>query len=138
MIEIPGVIETALAKDKSLDGAVMISLATFIPWLTSSGLPFFPDYTDHGPDHIANVLKTASSLISDEGRKNLTPGDAAVLTLAVLLHDSAMHLSEDGFVALVNSDPTETVIQGFNDKPWPLLWNFNLDKHFLYIQQSII
>jgi molecular chaperone HtpG len=121
-INIPLRLKEQLKKDDSLSGAVISSLAEFAPWIDQSRMPFFPEYTDHGIDHIEGVLVTASSLISDEVWENclMTSGDSAMLILSTLLHDSAMHLTEDGFVELVSDN--ERKIIGFDDKPWQSLW----------------
>ncbi len=121
-MQIPSQLKQLLAKKPALMSGVMLSLEEFKPWLKASGVPFFPEYTDHGLDHIKGVLRTVDALTSDESRKTITPDDAAVLILATLLHDMAMHLSEDGFVELVRPDSRWEVIDGFNDKRWHLLW----------------
>ena len=121
-MRLPEQLKQKLAKDAALSGAVDSSLAEFEPWIKSSGLPFFPEYTDHGPEHIENVLQTAYALMSNESREIITPSDAAVLVLAILLHDVAMHLSEDSFFYLIRHDQNHPVIDGFDDKPWCLLW----------------
>jgi len=64
------------------------------------------------------VLDTASSLIADAAWPLVTPGDAGALVLSTLLHDCAMHLSEDGFIALV----TGRYAPATAEKPWPELW----------------
>lgn len=85
-------------------------------------MPFFPEYTDHGPKHIEDVMTTAEGLIRDESWECLTPEDTAVLILGILLHDCAMHLSEDGFLALLNPAEPRLLIDDFRDRPWPDLW----------------
>ncbi|BCO28329.1 chaperone protein HtpG [Rhodoferax lithotrophicus] len=97
------------------------TLDHFEPWLEQSGMPFFPGFTDHSPRHINEVLVTASSLISDEAHALLSPEDITVLVLAVLLHDSGMHLTQDGFRALVQKKLT-TLVSGLGDRPWNQLW----------------
>lgn len=65
------------------------------------GLYFFPEFTDHGPTHIASIFNTSESLISGPSWKRLTGDDAAAFLLAVLFHDAAMHLTADGLIGLV-------------------------------------
>src|SRR5690349_13845495 len=115
-MNIPKLFNQKLAEDPGLRSAVDSAIIAFVPWLKDSKLPFFPDYTDHGVDHIEQVLITASALIRDEARKFLTPQDAAALVLATLLHDAAMHLTEDGFIALVAGKCSKQRINGFDDK----------------------
>jgi len=85
-------------------------------------MPFFPGFTDHSPRHINDVLKTASALISDESHSLLSPEDVAVLIIAILLHDCGMHLTQDGFRALISSDTSSTIINELKDVPWKKLW----------------
>ena len=120
-VQIPKKLAHVLGRDQALDGAVKLSIAQFEPWIKHSNLPFFPEYTKHDLDHIEGVLRTASELIADKAWFAITPADAAVLVLSALLHDCALHLSEDGFVSLL--DPgRENVVKGMSDKPWPALW----------------
>jgi molecular chaperone HtpG len=85
----------------------------------STTLPFFPEYTDHGPRHIADVLRTIDGIIPDESLPYISPVDAGVLIVAVLLHDVGMHLTEDGFRSLIDSSdvPCALDVEG-----WPALW----------------
>ncbi len=121
-MNIPPRLSRILAQNQRLDGAVKLSLSEFEPWFKGSHLPFFPEYTDHGVEHLEEVLVSASSLIRDEAWGILTPGDAAVLILSVLLHDCAMHLSEDSFVALVSSPAGTRSLPLMRDSPWNALW----------------
>lgn len=119
---IPERLEEKLAQDRSLRRAVDDAVAEFGPWLRESRLPFFPDYTNHGAGHVEGVLVTASSLIGDEAWAGVTAADATVLVLAALLHDCALHLTEEGFQALVSGSTHAKCIDGFGDAPWPELW----------------
>jgi len=121
-MQIPSQLNELLERDHGLAGGVKATLAHFEPWLRRNSMPFFPEYTDHGIEHIEGVLRTAFSLIRDEARELLTPADATVLILSVLLHDVAMHLSKDGFLALVDPHQPRQLIAGFDDKPWSHLW----------------
>lgn len=121
-MQIPQRLDYILERDQELDGAVKLSVAQLQPWIDNSNLPFFPEYTKHDVGHIEAVLRTAVSLIRDEAWETLTPADAAVLTLSILLHDCAMHLLEDGFISLLKSGRSEQSIPGMDDKPWNLLW----------------
>jgi len=65
-------------------------------------LTFFPEYTDHGPKHIQRVLDACDGLMTDESFAAVSAQDLGVLTLAVVLHDRAMHLSEDQFLRVID------------------------------------
>jgi molecular chaperone HtpG len=121
-VQIPQKFDDILKPDQKLHGAVMLSVAEFDPWLRLSGTPFFPEYTDHGPKHISDVLATSSAIIRDESWSVITSADIAVLTLAIVLHDCAMHLSEDGFLSLVKPRVDRARIEGLGDAPWTTLW----------------
>jgi molecular chaperone HtpG len=121
-IKIPEAFAAILNRDASLEGGVKLSLAEFEPWLSLSGLPFFPEYTDHGPSHINDVVTTACAIIRDSAWDVLTSADIATLVTAILLHDSAMHLTEDGFLSLINPSSSRPLITGIADRPWPDLW----------------
>jgi hypothetical protein len=117
---LPPKLEAVLKGNGLLHGSVLISYAEFKPWLESAGTPFFPEYTDHSSKHIVEVLQTASSLVRDEAWSVLTAGDSALLCLATLLHDSAMHLTEDGFLSLVHDASPPALVPG--DERWPDMW----------------
>lgn len=121
MIRLPKLFEAKLKEKSDLYADVTTSLKLFEPWLEQSGMPFFPGFTDHSPRHINDVLTTASSLLSDDSHILLSPDDIAILTLAVLLHDSGMHLTQDGFRALVQQTRAP-LCPSLGDRPWQTLW----------------
>src|SRR4051812_14860931 len=90
-----------LAGDQVWQAAVLGSLASFENWISRDDLFFFPEYTDHGPKHISAVLETCGHLIAQNAWTALTTPDVGALVIATLLHDSAMHLTGDGFQFLV-------------------------------------
>ncbi len=123
MISIPERINDLLNKSQSHSGFTLGSLANFSTWIEDNSTVFFPDYTDHGPTHLNEVLASADSLISDSSWKHLTPDDASALVISVLLHDCSMHLSEDGFYSLIEGqyEPIQSrYLQ--NDPLWENLW----------------
>ena len=108
--------------------------------LADNKLPFFPNYTDHGIDHINRVLKSEVELVPrqvwENSRKDSDPSllggaDAAVIIGSTLLHDLAMHLRPTGFQELVSRDSrfrplpwfSESHIDHLCDQPWHQLWN---------------
>jgi molecular chaperone HtpG len=121
-IKIPEAFAAILQGNTGLQGGLMLSFAEFEPWLRLSGTPFFPEYTDHGLAHINDVMTTSSAIVRDTAWEVITPADVAALALAILLHDSAMHIAEDGFITLVNPNSNRPLITGTLDKPWPGLW----------------
>lgn len=120
MMEIPTSLSEVLQEDDSLNGAVHTVLALIRPWFEDNKLVFFPEYTDHGPKHIQDVFNTTESLISADAWNILRPADIATLIIGILLHDCAMHLSEEGFITLITQK--RDVNEGFRDKSWQELW----------------
>ena len=107
--------------------------------LADNKLMFFPDYTDHGTEHIQNVLKSQVELVPkdvwDESKLDSEPrllcdADAVVIIGATLLHDIAMHLTAPGFLELISDDSRFKPVPWFNedheghagDRPWRELW----------------
>ncbi|MEA2164452.1 MAG: molecular chaperone HtpG [Thermoanaerobaculia bacterium] len=121
-ITVPERIASLLAVSQQLNGSVLLTLAKFEKWLEANKVVFFREYTDHGPDHVNQVLATASSLISDDSWTIVTSADAAVLVLSTLLHDAAMHLREDGFAWLVTHGQAPAPSFKDRDLGWPELW----------------
>jgi molecular chaperone HtpG len=122
-IRYPELFEKRLAANKKMRSAVDGTAAEFDGWLKDSKLPFFTDYTDHGPEHLNHVMVTTAALIPLEAQEKLTAEDAAILVLAVLLHDSALHLSEAGFQSLIKGKAAGNRIEGIDTTSWPNLWD---------------
>ncbi len=103
-IQIPDEIDRILDRAEDVCDPVRNTLSLYSGWLVASKLPFFPEYTDHGPTHISAVLASAEHLISVSTGESprpldlLTPVDMGTLILAVLLHDIALHVTEDVFI----------------------------------------
>lgn len=121
-ITIPSRLRKLLGRSPGLEAAVQSSLVEFGEWLSFSHVPFFPDYTDHGPSHISAVLATADNLIPGRVIRLLTPQDVAVLVLAALLHDVGMHLTTEGFSSLIQGQAELKPVLELNDEPWAHLW----------------
>lgn len=122
IMNIPQKIKSCLERKPSQLHHVLAAIDQFSPWINNT-LPLFPEYTDHGPQHVEDVLNSAVGLIAKSAWSKLSSTDAMVLSLSVLLHDCAMHLTEYGFVSLVKSRSVWQPIDGFHDKPWDQLWS---------------
>ncbi len=122
-MDIPKKLDDLIKQDKNLTSAVYGVIDKYVQILgnQNTGLFFFPEYTDHGPDHIKGVLETATALITDKvWEKNLlTPEDASVLVIAALLHDSAMMLTPDAFKRILEPSWKK---HSFDEKKWSLLF----------------
>lgn len=124
-MKIPERLEKLLLKPEASDirGALYSSLSAFEPWIADNKLPFFPEYTDHGINHIEAVFETAESLIREEAWGVFTAADSATMLLAILLHDSAMHLTPDSFIALIDDQNTDYRVEDLDIKTWCQLWD---------------
>jgi molecular chaperone HtpG len=121
-MDIPDRLAKKIEQNSALHGAILQSLAEFKPWFDNSKTPFFPEYTDHNWSHVTQTMATASALIQEEAWPLVTSTDAALLVLAVVLHDCGMHLAEDGFLTLITDHANKYALQGWTEKPWPILW----------------
>jgi molecular chaperone HtpG len=121
-MDIPEHLAQKMRNNAELYGAVLQSIAEFKPWLDHSKTPFFPEYTDHNWSHVAQTIAAAASLIRDDAWPEFTPDDACVCVLAVLLHDCGMHLSEDGFLVLINDKSNDRRVEGWSEQSWGALW----------------
>jgi Histidine kinase-, DNA gyrase B-, and HSP90-like ATPase len=118
--------------------------------LTDNQMPFFPAYTDHGPEHVEQVLAAGVRLVPDAAWVNglIQPADAAVMACATMLHDLAMHMREHGFLHLISPDCEYRPLSWFADAqgsrspdlPWPELWaDFQREaRHFGKSQLDLI
>jgi molecular chaperone HtpG len=113
----------ALLSESPEEGPVRLAFERYLAVLSTanSGLFFFPEYTDHGPAHIRNVLTTAVALLSKKAWATLTSNDGAVLASSALLHDAAMFLTADSLIYLLTT-PSSPVIPQLDAKSWPDLF----------------
>lgn len=123
MIRIPSRMRAKLEQDQKYSAFVQTCISNISPWLNDNKTIFFPEYTDHGITHLNDVLLTADSIISDESWSHITPQDAAAMITSILLHDCAMHLTEDGFYNLIH-DNTPKVNSRYTgiEKKWSDVW----------------
>jgi molecular chaperone HtpG len=137
-IEIPPRL-AALLRGSPLEAPIGLLVDRVSVILADNKLPFFPDYTDHGINHVNDVLRSEVELVpkavwdrstADADPRLLNDVDAAVIVGATLLHDIAMHLRPAGFLELV-SDATrfkplpwfrEQQEEHATDRAWPDLW----------------
>lgn len=125
-IAIPAFLEEKL-KEAKYHHVVLQTINHFQEWFIDSKMPFFPDYTDHGIEHLQDVLITSTNLIPPTSQDYFTPADAVVLVMAVLFHDSALHLSEAGFQELIQGNYSNNCTQIFDKHNWQQTW-----KDFLF------
>lgn len=123
-IKIPEKFENILKKNDVYHSEILRLNDDFTNWTKENRLEFFPEYTDHGSEHIQSVLDTAESIINEQSFSILTPEDIYVLISSILLHDSAMHLEKFGLWSLLTNDVFNGAIIGNNNqKQWIEKWN---------------
>lgn len=136
-LNIPKRMKERLEQDSGINSFTLTSVNNLKPWLDANTTIFFPEYTDHSFVHLNEVLATAESIITDESWDTITPEDISVMIVSVLLHDCAMHITEDGFYSLIKDIYPPIKSQYVSTEPkWSLMWSdyvaeakrFNSDK----------
>lgn len=124
VLNIPKRTKDLLESNQSYNSFVLSCLSGSEEWLSDNKTVFFPEYTDHGLIHLNEVLLTADSIISDESWSQLSAQDAAALIVSVILHDCALHISEDGFYSLI-TDKFPAIKSKYleNKVEWSVLWS---------------
>jgi molecular chaperone HtpG len=120
ILKLPPRLAKKLMSDELEYGRVRMFVDKFEVILRDNKLEFFPEYTDHGIDHITDVLNAAEELISEPSWELLTANDVSLLVQAVVLHDLGMHLNSHLFHNLITND--EITIKEIDKKTWPALW----------------
>jgi len=83
---------------------------------------FFPEYTDHGIEHVESVLLSAIKIISEESYEYLNADDVMVLILSIILHDLGMHISVESFLSLIESDSNDLKCNDLDAYSWKISW----------------
>ncbi|WP_298421217.1 ATP-binding protein [uncultured Kordia sp.] len=123
-ILLPESFTTKLSTNQKIDAIVKKVLANYAEILTENRLYFFEEYTDHGIQHIQNVIYGADNLITKETYNNfLKVEDIASLILSIVLHDIGMHISLEGFKLLIDGGHDNILITDFDKKTWSELWD---------------
>jgi hypothetical protein len=121
-MHVPAFLEAAYQADHQLSSWVSSALARVDAHVRSNRMVFFPEYTDHGISHLELTLQTALDLATETAQGLLTANDAAVLAVAVALHDFGMYLTRDGFESLISKESVWRGVPQFDDKAWDELW----------------
>lgn len=126
-VDIPTALASILQTNQRAAASVASSLSVIEIWLADNRLVFFPDYTNHGLGHVKSLLSSMTDIISPRAWSHLTAEDASALVLAIALHDCAMHISEVGFLSLIDGSYSTDGISAYflrrcNDTSWTVLW----------------
>lgn len=136
-LNIPTRMKEKLEQDSNVHSFTITSVNNLRPWLDANTTIFFPEYTDHSFTHLNEVLATAESIITDESWSTITSEDVSAMIVSVLLHDCAMHLTEDGFYSLIKDEYKPIDSRYVDAEPkWSVMWSdyiaeakrFNSDK----------
>lgn len=137
--EIPTFLKGKIAENNDVQATVSNAMSTMHPWFLDNKLFFFPEFTDHGVDHINTVLATVELLISKDARSVFSSQDAGAITVAVLLHDCAMHLSWDGFRTLLSGEYVASSALLPTDAPtWPELFRSFMHRAIRWDQRKLL
>lgn len=138
-MQLPARIESLLKKDEELNAVIQSAMVKITSWIKDNKTVFFPEYTEHGISHLEEVLETASSVINDGAWEHLTSTDAAAIITSTLLHDCALHLTEDGFYYLISGNyQSKKSIYTSTEESWPILWQSFLIDSRRYNKDKLI
>ncbi|QHV99295.1 HD domain-containing protein [Spirosoma endbachense] len=122
-ITIPKKLEMILNQSPDIEAIVKKTATDFAPIFRDNKLYFFEDYTDHGIEHIENVLSAAENIIVDNTFNIITPNDVSALILSVLLHDIGMHTGFETFKSIIENHAYDDVmVNSIDSKTWSELW----------------
>jgi molecular chaperone HtpG len=121
-MKIPPHLANGYRTDHALDSFVSTSLDRIEGHISANSLVFFPEYTDHGIEHIEATLQTAFDFATDDAKKLITPVDATVLCVSVGLHDLGMYLTREGFESLIAKNSKWKGVPFFDKESWLELW----------------
>lgn len=99
------------------------SLIPFLHLLQDNNLFFFPEYTDHGINHIEAVLRSIENLISDDTFDKLSSLDICAIIVATVLHDIGLHASPELFRNMLAGKYDNIPNNLFKEKRWEELWD---------------
>jgi len=120
---IPTKFEKILKQNNVYHAETLRLISKFSEWIKENKVEFFPEYTDHGIEHIQSVLNTAENITNDKAFDLLNSEDIFVLVSSILLHDCAMHIDKYGLWSLLKNDNFNGVVLGSsNTKKWIDKW----------------
>lgn len=121
-LKLPNRFQKTLESNQALYSIVLKTCSEFGEILTENKLFFFPEYTDHGINHVENVLNSSNNLIPKNTFNILTTEDIGYYILSTILHDIGMHITFDGFVFLLNGGFDNVINKELDNFTWKELW----------------
>jgi len=123
-IKLPKKFKLILEANQALNGTVNSTLGTFSDILNNKTPYFFAEYTDHGIEHIENILFSSENLVTETTFNGLlSEKDIGFYVLAVILHDIGMHLTLDSFNQLIEGAFDDVIVKEFDTQTWKDLWS---------------
>lgn len=121
-MRIPPKFKEILDTNQKLSSLVMGTVSKYSVIMDEEPF-FFPEYTNHKIIHSQQVLEISERLTDKESINQLTPSDVAVIVLASLGHDLGMHITFNGFKALISDDLKPSFDNVYlKDKSWSKHW----------------
>jgi molecular chaperone HtpG len=116
-----------IVKGKNEGRKIANTIAAIEQLYDDNQMFFFKEYTDHGINHLQEVLDSSSDLITAAAYSQMTPESVCALVMAILLHDIGMHMSWEGFKSLINGCLTSSRISSIDSKSWDEEWSNYVD-----------
>lgn len=104
-IIIPERLQSILNKDVKMAAKTQTAINNISEIISKSDLYFFPEYTNHGMEHIINIFSLIDKIAPTESLNELSPKAVSSLVLSVYLHDLGMYLKPDGLKQLLSQEP---------------------------------
>ncbi|WP_316845538.1 ATP-binding protein [Pedobacter psychrodurus] len=138
-ISLPKRFENKLSEDQHINGLVNTALSTFGQILSDNKLYFFEEYTDHGKEHIEDVIAAADHLISEDDFKLIIKvDDVAYFILSVVLHDIGMHIRPEGLVKLLSGEFESVRVKKLDARSWSQEWEDFLGEARRFDQKQLL
>lgn len=116
---IPHKLDEILKKDNRNHTEINRIINEFSVLIKDNKVEFFPEYTDHGLQHIQSVLNTAEEILNEESFNIINSEDIYVLISSIILH-----IDKHGLWSLLTNDKFNGTIMGEKDsRKWIDKWN---------------
>jgi len=119
-IIIPERLQNVIVKEKGYDIIVQLTKTRIEELIHNNRHYFFSEYTDHGIEHINQVLRKSDEIIPEHSISLLDSKNVSILVIAIFLHDIGMNFPLDSFNNLMSYDQIE--LHSIDNKTWKDLW----------------
>lgn len=126
-----------LEKDAIWESIVKEIIRRFSSIIKENKMEFFPEYTDHGFNHINKTLELANKIIPQSTFDKLNTLDIGALVVSFFLHDLGMHLTYETFIELITDKSESTIDKSIDNKSWSMLWDEYLAEAKLWSSKKI-